>query len=194
MDFFIECSISFYNLPFKNYFAEEGNGEYKPVGIRWTSEEIRSFKERLVLTPARESLEDSLELVSQISAGAKNNFYWLSTAAEYVADDMSHEQLLLVHEDDKLIVFSGCSHNGVLPILDYVKQLYPDKEIKAFVAGMHLFGKNEATLNTLLMAMEKYGVKYYVPLHCTGMNAILKMKEKFGDRCLIAMSGDEVSL
>ncbi len=192
------CKCYIRENAFRNYYEKENDDEYLHVGIKWTPEQIKEIANRFVLTSCREFIDDSVEVISCIPdrgiSYTENSFYWLTDDMEYISDDMSHEQILLIHENQKIAIFSGCSHSGVISILDYVKKIYPEKTIEAFVAGMHLYSLDETEINGLLDKMEGYGVNYFVPLHCTGMKAILKMKERFAERCIIATSGDTISL
>ena len=40
---------------------------------------------------------------------------------EFLQDDFCHEQYLVVTEDDKRVLLSGCAHNGILNILERKK-------------------------------------------------------------------------
>ncbi len=177
----------------KAYYNVEGEA----VGIRWPSEFVKENEDRFVLTNGKTNLFNNVTILANIirkaDSVATENFYY-KDGEDYCLDDMSHEQVLVIEEDNKLYVFSGCSHIGVLSILDCVKENYPDKPIEAFVAGMHLFDYQGEGLDKIIEEMANREVSYFVPLHCTGMNAIVKMKEKFKDNCIIACSGDVVVL
>ncbi len=180
----------------KDYYgAEGGDIDEEPAGISWSQEFVDFAKAtgRLVFTRGRQQLADKVDLIGNIprleGTEATENFYY-KTEGGFELDDMSHEQILVVEEDDKLFVFSGCSHIGVLSILEYVKKLYPGKKIAGFIAGMHLYAYGEKELEEILVELEKRELSYLVPLHCTGMMPIMRMKERFGEGCIIAMAGD----
>ncbi|MBE6631544.1 MAG: MBL fold metallo-hydrolase [Ruminococcaceae bacterium] len=78
-----------------------------------------------------------------------------------IADDFRHEQYLIIEEYGKRILISGCSHRGVINILNHYR---PD----VFVGGFHFF-KMDPGEELLSMAKElkKYSAIYYT-CHCTG--------------------------
>ena len=56
---------------------------------------------------------------------------------ELVNDDFGHEQFLVLKENGKYVLLSGCAHNGILSILDAFREKYvrlPD----AVISGFHL--------------------------------------------------------
>ncbi len=78
-------------------------------------------------------------------------------------DDFLHEQYLQIEENGKTYLFSGCSHRGILNIVDYFK---PD----VFVGGFHLVGLDECSsdLEYVSEKLSEYDTKYYT-CHCTGI-------------------------
>lgn len=64
-------------------------------------------------------------------------------------DNMDHEQFLIIRDRDEsgqsngLYIFSGCSHKGIIPVLRYAKEIFPDEKIRCLAAGMHLYSASD---------------------------------------------------
>ena len=78
-----------------------------------------------------------------------------------VPDDFRHEQYLLLEEDGRRVLFSGCSHKGVL---DIVRWFRPD----VLVGGFH-FSKLplDEKLEEYARYLDSFPTQYYT-CHCTG--------------------------
>ncbi len=87
----------------------------------------------------------------------------------HVPDDFRHEQYLLIEEDGRRILFSGCSHKG---IADIVRWFTPD----VLIGGFH-FSKitSEEQLEAYARDLDSFGTRYYT-CHCTGEAQFLQMK------------------
>lgn len=102
-------------------------------------------------------------------------------------DSFLHEQDMLVSEGDRLYLFGGCAHRGIVNILEQAREIagrYPD----VVVSGLHLAaggtGKcmaDEAYLDKLSAKLLETGAKFY-SCHCTGPVALEKLKARMGDR------------
>ena len=79
----------------------------------------------------------------------------------FIPDDFRHEQYLLVEEKGRRVLFSGCSHAG---ILDIVEWFAPDVLIGGFHVSKMVLGEELAALGDALAA---HGTDYYT-CHCTG--------------------------
>lgn len=108
-----------------------------------------------------------------------------------VPDDFRHEQYLLIREDGKRVAVSGCSHKGVLNVVEWLR---PD----VLVGGFHLKdvpdtpeGRRmaEATARDLL----KSGAVFYT-CHCTGVFWYEYMKEIMGDRLEYLAGGRTIEI
>lgn len=89
----------------------------------------------------------------------------------HVPDDFRHEQYLLIEEDNKRVLVSGCSHKGIQNIMEWFA---PD----VLVGGFH-FMKLEpgAALDAAANDLNKYSTRYFTG-HCTGEAQFAYLKER----------------
>lgn len=103
-----------------------------------------------------------------------------------VPDAFEHEQSLLVTEGDRHILVSGCSHAGILNIMDTAERL-AGAPLDAVVAGFHLTspsaGDTEAAeaVRELALKLAAREARYYT-FHCTGIEAYSVLRDALGDR------------
>ena len=100
-------------------------------------------------------------------------------------DDFLHEQYLLVEEQRGRILFSGCSHRGVLSI---ARHFAPD----VLVGGFHFKNvSDEAFLQQAAENLLEVPALYYT-CHCTGYAQYTLMKRKMGDRLQYLSCGQSI--
>lgn len=101
-------------------------------------------------------------------------------------DPFLHEQYLLVKEGEKRILFSGCSHRGVLNIVHWFR---PD----VLIGGFHFKkldpnGSGAEILKEAAAALLEYPTVYYTG-HCTGQAQFHFLKQIMGDRLYYLPTG-----
>lgn len=102
-------------------------------------------------------------------------------------DRFFHEQYLMVREGQKRIVISGCSHKGVLNIVDWLK---PD----VFVGGLHLHDiEDEKQLRQIGEKLLESGAVFYTG-HCTGEKQYDTLKQVMGERIHALSTGDKLTI
>ncbi len=89
---------------------------------------------------------------------------------EFLPDGFLHEQYLLIEEKGKKVLFSGCSHKGVLNIVSWFSP-------HVLIGGFH-FSKIEDTEKLLEYArfLDSFDTDYYT-CHCTGQKQYEFMKK-----------------
>ncbi|MCR5144952.1 MAG: MBL fold metallo-hydrolase [Lachnospiraceae bacterium] len=117
----------------------------------------------------------------------------------FVRDDFKHEHYLVITDDDKKILLSGCAHQGIISIMEAYHEhynSYPDE----VVSGFHLFKKNAdysdeelQEIRDIAEELKKYPT-HFVTCHCTGVPAYEEMKNILGDQLDYVHSGDEVEV
>lgn len=98
---------------------------------------------------------------------------------QFIADTFGHEQYLLVEDQGRKILFSGCSHKGILNIMDWLK---PD----ILIGGFHFMKEDVSTgsnprLDHAAETLLAYNTTYYT-CHCTGEDQFDYLKQRMGQR------------
>ena len=114
-----------------------------------------------------------------------------NTGAKIIQDDFKHELVASLKTSKGLVVITGCSHNGVMNMVDAVKKKYPNEPIISVLGGFHLMGipllKNSmsispAEVEQIAKEILDSGIEKTYTMHCTGPTAYGIMKNVMGDR------------
>ena len=98
------------------------------------------------------------------------------------------EQSLIIRTPEGMVVVTGCSHPGILAILNKSKSLFNDP-IFLVLGGFHLAWTPENRVHEIVDSFKKLGVKYVAPSHCTGDQATAIFRKEFGQNFIRAGSG-----
>ncbi len=107
-------------------------------------------------------------------------------------DVFRHEQYLILTENDKKVLFSGCSHKGICNLVRWSEE----EQIEAVVGGFHFmtlnpeeYGQLDRTADRLL----QYPIIYYT-CHCTGLSQYRYLKDRMGDALQYIMAGSVIEI
>jgi len=116
------------------------------------------------------------EHVRQLPSGEWQNDQWIID-----------ERFLVVNVRDKgLIVFSACSHAGIINVLKHAKELFPTIPLYAVMGGFHLSGHSvEKIIPQTVKDMEQFNLEMIIPAHCTGWRAINALANMFGEHKIV---------
>lgn len=98
------------------------------------------------------------------------------------------EQCLAADTPDGLVVVVGCSHPGLLPMLEQVKRL-TGRPLHLVLGGFHLFNQPEVEVRRIAAGLRAMGVAHVGPAHCTGEAAAHVFRDVFGEGCVSAGVG-----
>ena len=153
----------------ENAFGAFYNGE-KYIGLDKSLKE----NERLSFISENTHISDGAELFVSTSV-SNNNFssFGLSEekGGEKQPDTFAHEIYLQLESGGKKVLFSGCSHRGIINILNYFK---PD----VFIGGFHLLKvEDKKALEEAARKLSAFDTDFYT-CHCTGEQQYNYLKEK----------------
>lgn len=156
---------------------------------------------RFVLTSHEHFIDDELRLFSGVTGrrlfSGANSTLLMEENGTAVCDSFSHEQDLIISDGDRDILVTGCSHNGIVNIIDRYRTLSADRTLACVVGGFHLFnpssGKYESDELICQIADElnEAGSSFFT-CHCTGVRAFELMKKKMGKKLGYFAVGDSI--
>jgi 7,8-dihydropterin-6-yl-methyl-4-(beta-D-ribofuranosyl)aminobenzene 5'-phosphate synthase len=95
------------------------------------------------------------------------------------------ERFVMVKIEGKgLVVFTACSHAGVVNVLKHARDCAADMPIHAVMGGFHLSGPNEEIIPDTVAALLELNPRVIAAGHCTGWRAINALANTFGDDAL----------
>jgi 7,8-dihydropterin-6-yl-methyl-4-(beta-D-ribofuranosyl)aminobenzene 5'-phosphate synthase len=83
-----------------------------------------------------------------------------------------------------LVVFSACSHAGIVNVLKHARATFPDLPLHVVMGGLHLSGANEEIIPQTVAALRDFDLGMIAAGHCTGWRAISALAAAFGDKVL----------
>ena len=114
----------------------------------------------------------------------------------FFQDEFLHEQYLVLEENGKRVLLSGCAHNGILNILEKYREIF-GSDPDAVISGFHMqkkAGYTEEDLDRIRMTgeeLKKTDTIFYTG-HCTGEIPYQILKESMGEQLVYVHSGDEI--
>jgi len=178
---------------FGPYYSERPGGNTAFIGI----DPALKKSDRFVYAGTDLVINDELRIFAQppghdlLSTG--NASLLQKIGNEYVQDNFTHEQSLLISDEGMTLLIAGCAHRGIVNIIENVK-----RKTSAFpqyvIGGFHLFNPAEkkAEEPALIREVGKYlkstGAKFYT-CHCTGIEPYQELKKLLGEYIDYAATG-----
>jgi 7,8-dihydropterin-6-yl-methyl-4-(beta-D-ribofuranosyl)aminobenzene 5'-phosphate synthase len=142
----------------------------------------------------------NINLKYPIPAGDK--YIYTKKKGRMVHDDFIHEQMMAIKDDDGLIIFTGCSHHGVLNMVEAIFEKFPNMLIKALFGGFHFIGlpffnhlaESKPTVENIGRKLLEYPIEKVYTGHCTGRKAYPILKSVMGDKAEYLATGNSVDL
>lgn len=113
-------------------------------------------------------------------------------------DRFLHEQSLLVEEEGRRTLVSGCSHGGILNLMDEAEAI-AGAPLDAVVGGFHLMDpsggtvEDEGVTRALAAELAARGASY-LTFHCTGTDAFAILRDELGGRVRYLHVGSRAEL
>jgi len=114
---------------------------------------------------------------------------------ELVPDKISDDQAVIVDvRGHGLVVISGCAHAGIVNTVHHARKLTGMRPVYAVVGGFHLSGAPfRDSIEPTIEALREEHPSRIVPMHCTGVDAMTRMRHTLGDVCAVSAVGTRFS-
>jgi 7,8-dihydropterin-6-yl-methyl-4-(beta-D-ribofuranosyl)aminobenzene 5'-phosphate synthase len=186
------AGLPFFIAPVLNPILSTYEGFTRYIGLN--KEIIERYRERIEMINSNREIENNIFILTEIErkyplAGG-NRFLLEKKEGKLNRDEFSHELIMVVKENDGLVVFVGCCHNGLLNMIGTVRKMFGDLPIKCIIGGFHLIfqpnknriaGKRE-DIEFIADELIKNNIEKIYTGHCTGLDAYDILSERLGER------------
>lgn len=160
------------------------------------------FNERIIFTEDIFQIDEDICLFSNVpkkyETSNLNDSLFIKIDGKYYKDDFTHEQSLLIRENDKYILIAGCAHKGIVNIIDKAEEIM-DSNLSTVIGGFHLFNpvnkKSESLefISNIAKNLNNKNTIFYT-CHCTGNKAFNILKENLKDKIMYLSTGQVIEL
>jgi len=102
------------------------------------------------------------------------------TPAGVVEDTVPDDQSVIVNTAQGLVVITGCGHAGIVNILTAADTQFAQRPIHAILGGLHLFAAKDEQVDWTADQLKRFGVRYLVGAHCTGIESLYRLRNRIG--------------
>lgn len=173
-------------------FGSFYNADNKFIGLDKKTAE----NPRIIFTGDKKELGENLCLetkntAEQLFPMPKQNLKLL-TESGFQADVFRHEQYLLIRENNKKILITGCAHKGILNILEWFRPDYA-------VGGFHFkqYDLNncgcKSNLKAIAEKMAEFPTVFYTG-HCTGKEQFEFLHAVLGNQISYLSTGQQINI
>ena len=182
--------VPFYAHPgmFMTRGVRQPNGNVRQMEDVPSLADLADFGAAMVVTTEPQSFLDGLFYVSgeipRVTAFERGFPGQMRRAAGGWEPDelLIDERWLAVNVAGKgLVLFSACSHAGIVNVCRHARATFPDIPIHAVMGGLHLSGPNEAVIPDTVKGLREFNVKTIAAGHCTGWRAMAALANAFPD-------------
>lgn len=99
-------------------------------------------------------------------------------APDVFADDQS----LILDSEKGLVIILGCAHSGMINIIHHILHKIRKENIYTIIGGTHLGFLTPEQLAESIQSLKKMKIGLIGVSHCTGIRAVSKLIQEFGDR------------
>lgn len=117
----------------------------------------------------------------------------------HLQDAFSHEQHLLIQENNLSVLFAGCAHAGIVNIIDRATDLIGHAP-SVVVAGWHIMNsglspkEDQIYLTQLAHELNRYPHTVFYTMHCTGIDAFRYLQPLLPNRLFYLDCGNRVKI
>jgi len=154
---------------------------------------VNNFKEVTELTEIESGLWLTGRVPRQNDVERLDDHFQVEVDNQFVIDQFRDEQSLVLDTSKGLVILLGCSHVGVINILEYIEQNFT-ADIEAIIGGMHLVNAEQDRIEWTIKQLAEIDWERLIPLHCAGQRAVEQMQDAFGDRVEVKSVGESIEI
>jgi 7,8-dihydropterin-6-yl-methyl-4-(beta-D-ribofuranosyl)aminobenzene 5'-phosphate synthase len=186
-----------------NHYSKDPGSPYKYIGI--DENVLNKYNNRITFLKGRTEIMDDIFILKEFKKGYPipkgNKYLYMEKEGAILNDTFDHEIVMVLKEDKAIVVFSGCSHRGIINVVETVFDEFKNIPVKAVFGGFHLMGRPSSGMvedkEDIIFTAEKlsqYKIERIYTCHCTGKRAFTILKNVLGGGIDYISTGDHVKV
>ena len=137
-------------------------------------------------------LSGEIPRLTEYEKGSKR--FLLKTDEGYTQDFIIDDQTLIANTEKGLVIILGCSHSGMINIINHIIDKTGQSHIRTIIGGTHLGPASKETVEKTIQALKQFDIEKIGVSHCTGLETSMRLFQEFGDRFFFCNVGTEVEI
>ena len=119
------------------------------------------------------------EIPRNNSFEAKENIGFYTEKGVSKPDYLLDDSALVYKTTDGINIITGCSHSGIINIINYAKSVFNESRVNSLIGGFHLLNENKILINQTIENLKSISPKTVYPCHCTELIAKCELLNNF---------------
>lgn len=174
-----------------------------PYYVGLDQKTIRRHTDRIVFLEDDLQLSENMRVVTHFSSEfprpSGNSSLFEKQHHRFVQDEFRHEIVLVLKESAGSVVFTACSHSGILNMVKEAETPGTPEDARAVFGGFHTYNpinrrsESSTYLEELASEIEKSDSVFYTG-HCTGSANVAHLKKRLGAQIQSMNCGDVIEI
>ena len=104
----------------------------------------------------------------------------IKTAGRMVADSIPEDMSLYIDTPQGLVVITGCGHAGTINTVQHARSVVREAPAYGLIGGLHLFASSDKEVEWTATKLKEFGLAHLLGAHCTGIEAVYRLREVAG--------------
>lgn len=164
------------------YRVKKGKETYG--GIPFTQGYLEKLGANFIFNEQYVEIEDGIFLTGEVPRktpfeGGDMGERFARINGEVVPDIIQDDQSMAIHTDKGLLIVLGCAHAGIINVVNHIIEKSGEKKIFGIIGGTHIGFSGEIQLAESIKALKDYDITHLIPSHCTGLAAMMRIRQEF---------------
>jgi 7,8-dihydropterin-6-yl-methyl-4-(beta-D-ribofuranosyl)aminobenzene 5'-phosphate synthase len=156
-------------------------------GIPFTKGYLEKMGARFVFNKEYQEIEEGIFLTGEVPRETSfergdmgNRFIIRKGAAEQ--DIILDDQSLVIRVEKGILILLGCAHAGIVNVINHAIKKSGVDQVYGIVGGTHIGLSGDEQRDRTIETLKDYKIEHLIPAHCTGPEAVFRMKKDLGER------------
>ncbi len=183
---------------FNNKYSLREDGDYKFTGNPFDASFLRDNKISTTyvnkdITYLTENIMIFTNFKREEEFENTNQTMYLKQDGEYIKDPFLDEISLGIKTDKGLVLIVGCSHVGIVNIIDTITER-TGMPIYALLGGTHLVKEDDEKINTIIDYLREKDMNLIGACHCTGKQGETMLEQQLEESFINNNTGDVLNI